>query len=139
MTTTLLHQCKTFLKLAQANPKATAILNTKAAIQREISAAINAVNRAINSNPPEVSRNNLTVIDDALGKMIDEANAITPETALTTADTLKGYLAWALFRTSPQQAGMGFDPITRQGGTMSVGAAIDRLNVLVMKLNQLAK
>lgn len=131
---TLFEQCEAFEKLAQDKGILNLISGCKNGIAAEVASGIKKINALITTSKEAAESEAIQKLDDILGRINGTAQELTVESAKRVQASLQTIIGQALFFTSPQNAGMGYDPLTASGGGNSIQAVVNRINSYCQKL-----
>lgn len=129
----LLTRIDNFYKLA-LNFKLDAIIdNTKMAINAEISAGINALNRLM-QNPQYSASTTLQTLDEGFNHLSQMNRHLDPKSDKEEVIQMLQYLGSLEFYTNVSNTGTGYDPLTHVGGVTSLSAYVDRIKTHLERL-----
>lgn len=130
----LFYHCRAFLKLSAGPDLAAIVSGVKASVSSEINAGIQALDKLIRDEYDAGVSEGIQVIDDGFGKLIALNTALSINDLDAGINQMLAVINGIKFYTLAQNAGVGYDPITRKGGTVSPAGYIDRIELILKKL-----
>jgi hypothetical protein len=117
-------KCAHFEKIADLTQT---VNKFKTAIQAEVNGGINSINKLVTSNKEAANSAGISKLDQVFGEIGNEAAKLSAEAFEINIKDILSICGKGIFYTLPQNAGMGYDPVTRIGGANSPASYLDRI------------